>query len=97
MAQRTPRASNRHSPQALNTLVHIPDARHLPTGHHQDTTQGLGLSEKDGLSSEVSMGEESFTGHEEEPSKNGQDKEGQEDVLDGSQVAQADGEALLDD
>jgi len=97
MAQRTPRASNRHSPQALNTLVHIPDARHLPTGQHQDTTQGLGLSEKDGLSSEVSMGEESFTGHEEEPSKNGQDKEGQEDVLDGSQDAQADGEAVLDD
>ena len=97
MAQRTPRASNRHSPQALNTLVHIPDARHLPTGQHQDTTQGLGLSEKDGLSSEVSMGEESFTGHEGEPSKNGQGKEGQKDVLDGSQDAQADGEALLDD
>ena len=97
MAQRTPRASTRHSPQALNTLVHIPDARHLPTGHHQDTTQGLGLSEKDGLSSEVSMGEESFTGHEGEPSKNGQGKEGQKDVLDGSQEAQEVGEAVLDD
>ena len=97
MAQRTPRASTRHSPQALNTLVHIPDARHLPTGQHQDTTQGLGLSEKDGLSSEVSMGEESFAGHEGEPSKNGQGKEGQKDVLDGSQEAQEVGEAVLDD
>ena len=97
MAQRTPRASTRHSPQALNTLVHIPDARHLPTGQHQDTTQGLGLSEKGGLSSEVSMGEESFTGHEGEPSKNGQGKEGQKDVLDGSQEAQEVGEAVLDD
>ena len=95
MAQRTPRASTRHSPQALNTLVHIPDARHLPTGQHQDTTQGLGLSEKGGLSSEVSMGEESFTRHEEEPSKNGQ--EGQKDVLDGSQEDQTVGEAVLDD
>jgi len=43
MAQRTPRASNRHSPQALNTLVHIPDAKHhQPTGNQENFDGGCG-------------------------------------------------------
>merc|ERR1712083_1138816 len=42
MAQRTPRASNRHSPQALNSLVHIPDARHQPVGQQQQEVSSGG-------------------------------------------------------
>ena len=53
MAQRTPRASNRHSPQAMNTLVHIPDARHQSTGQQQQQEAfGGGCGEQKGQMSE---------------------------------------------
>ena len=60
MAQRTPRASkDRHSPQALNTLVHIPDARHQqPTGQQQEAFGDL-AHQQNQLSTEASCDEES--------------------------------------
>ena len=46
MAQRTPRASNRHSPQAMNTLVHIPDARHQLMGQQQQEAFSSGWGDQ---------------------------------------------------
>lgn len=61
MAQRTPRASkDRHSPQALNTLVHIPDARHQqPTGQQQQEAFGDFAHQQNQLSAEAGCDGES--------------------------------------
>jgi len=79
MAQRTPRASNRHSPQAMNTLVHIPDARHQSTGQQQQKEAfGSGCADQGQRSKDAICNEDSFkSGNEDEVLVQVTDEDGQ--------------------